>query len=189
MAVRLADADDEGAAHRFDDIVGGGVQLVDFMTREKDGRRSATIVGAPNTGAATIGLRFPTPQRRASITPNRALTKKEQPMTSADFETALTHRIWTDPDFSRLAQTSPAQALAQLGVQIPEGAEIAIVVQRPDTLHFAIPPVRRASADTAFQQTQMDIWGSGDSFVWINSADQAADMLAIRSAMRAEGAK
>ena len=78
-------------------------------------------------------------------------------MTSADFETALTHRIWTDPDFARLAQTSPAQALAQLGVQIPEGVEIEIVVQRPDTLHFAIPGSPRISG-YRFQQTQMDIW-------------------------------
>ena len=92
-ALRLADADEVRALRR---IVVDGVQLVDFHD-SREGWAVCDDKWRAIAGAATIGLRFLRPQRRGSITPNRALIKKEQPMTSADFETALTHRIWTDP--------------------------------------------------------------------------------------------
>ena len=103
-----------------------------------------------------------------------------------DFETILTRRIWSDPDFAELATRAPEQALAELGITIPEGVRVNIVVQRPDTLYFAIPPTRTVEPSETFSQAQMDIWCSGDSFIWINSADQAATMLTLRSSVRDE---
>lgn len=106
---------------------------------------------------------------------------------AGDFETLLTHRIWSDPEFAQKAQSSPADALAELGVSVPDGVTINIVVQQPDTLYFAIPPERQADPDSEFRQTQMDIWGSGQEFIWMNSSEQAANMLAIRNSAHGEG--
>lgn len=103
-----------------------------------------------------------------------------------DFETMVTRRIWSDPEFAKAVQESPAEALAQLGVTVPAGVKVEVVVQQPDTLYFAIPPARQTPESQEFRQTQMDIWSSGDSFIWMNSASQAFNMLAIRSSVRNE---
>ncbi|HTP15313.1 MAG TPA: hypothetical protein VMK13_05700 [Streptosporangiaceae bacterium] len=85
-----------------------------------------------------------------------------RPLDAAELEQALTILAWSDPAFAG----DPYAALPQLGVEMPAGFRLDIRVQRRDTLCLIIPP---ASPDggTDMVVNQMDLWRSGDQFVWI----------------------
>ncbi len=99
----------------------------------------------------------------------------------ADLEQGLTRLAWSDP----AAAEDPAAALARFGVDVPAGLRFDIRVQRPDTLYLVIPPV--AEVETASDEVvnQMDLWRSGDQFVWIMPQDAKLALLAMREQYRA----
>ena len=101
------------------------------------------------------------------------------PVTS-DLEQALTMLAWSDPAVT----DDPGSALAQLGLDVPPGLRFDLRVQRRDTLYLAIPP---ASSDggTDSVVNQMDLWRSGDQFVWIMPQDAKFALLAMREQYRA----
>ncbi|AJI68985.1 hypothetical protein DR79_1768 [Francisella tularensis] len=48
-------------------------------------------------------------------------------MDKNDFEYLLTKRAWEDKEFADLLTSNPYQALAQLGVSIPENIKLKVV--------------------------------------------------------------
>ncbi|WP_395728683.1 nitrile hydratase [Nakamurella sp.] len=101
-----------------------------------------------------------------------------------ELEQALTALAWDDPAVA----ADPAAALARLGVDIPDGMLVDIRIQRPDTLYLVIPPVAD-SAPPDEVVNQMDLWRSGDQFVWIMSQDAKLALLQMRRQYRAHGAE
>jgi hypothetical protein len=99
---------------------------------------------------------------------------------AGDIEQALTMLAWNDPSVAE----DPAAALSQLGVDVPAGLRFDVRVQRPDTLYLVIPPA--CSDDGAHEGVvnQMDLWRSGDQFVWIMPQDAKVALLQMREQYR-----
>ena len=97
-----------------------------------------------------------------------------------DLERALTALAWRDPS----AVEDGATALAALGVDVPPGMRADLRVQRRDTLYFVIPPAAGDGGDPDRVVDQMDLWGSGDQFVWILPQDAKLDLLDLREQYR-----
>lgn len=98
----------------------------------------------------------------------------------SDLERALTVLAWSDPS----AVEDGAAALGALGVEVPHGMQIDLRVQRRDTLYFVIPPAAGDGGDPDRVVDQMDLWGSGDQFVWILPQDAKLDLLDLREQYR-----
>jgi len=98
---------------------------------------------------------------------------------AAELEQALTVLAWSDPAFAG----NPSTALPQLGVEVPDGLRLDVRIQRRDTLYLIIPP---ASSDggTDSVVNQMDLWRSGDQFVWLMSQDAKLALLKMRQQYR-----
>ena len=95
-------------------------------------------------------------------------------------EQALTDLVWTNPSVA----ADPGAALARLGVQVPDGIRLDVRVQRADTLYFVIPPAADDGGATDHVVDQMDLWGSGDQFVWILPEHAKVALLQIREDFR-----
>ncbi len=102
----------------------------------------------------------------------------------ADLEQALTLLAWSDPAFAN----DPDAALARLGVEVPNGLRLDVRVQRRDTLYLVIPPAAGDGEATDAVVNQMDLWRSGDQFVWILRQDAKVALLQMREQYRAHGA-
>ena len=91
---------------------------------------------------------------------------------------------WSEPAFA----DDPSAALPQLGVEVPAGLRLDVRVQRRDTLYLIIPP---ASSDggTDSVVNQMDLWRSGDQFVWVMSQDAKLALLKMREQYRDRAGK
>ena len=99
---------------------------------------------------------------------------------SEEIEQALTELAWADPSIA----TDPGAALAELGVHLPDGMHLDMRIQRRDTLYFVIPPAYDDGGDSNHVVDQMDLWGSGDQFVWILPQDQKLALLDVREQYR-----
>ncbi|MGH0002078.1 hypothetical protein ACQU0X_18560 [Pseudovibrio ascidiaceicola] len=101
-----------------------------------------------------------------------------------DFELLLIQRMWEDPAFAKLAERDAAAALKELGVRVDPGVKVRIIQQRKDTLYLTIPPAKQEGAlDTTLDLNQMDLWSSGDMFVWVASVYNKVKLLGIRSSI------
>ena len=101
-----------------------------------------------------------------------------------ELEQALTAAAWSNP----ACADDPSAALAQLGVEIPAGLRLDIRVQRRDTLYLVIPPAY-SDGGTDSVVNQMDLWRSGDQFVWVMSQDAKIALLRMREQYRDRAAK
>lgn len=109
---------------------------------------------------------------------------------SGDFERELTKRVWTDDEFAAEVESNPAGALAAMGIEVPSGVKVKVVVQRRDTIYFTIPPARDpGSAPAATPLNQMDLWSSKGLFVWLVPVAAKFKLLALRNAARNEGGR
>lgn len=99
-------------------------------------------------------------------------------------ERALIERAWRDPEFVRLLERDPKAALRSLGVEVPEGINLAVRMQRRDTLYFVIPPPAERPEDADSVINQMDLWQSGDLFCWMLPQALKLELLAMRQAYR-----
>jgi hypothetical protein len=97
-----------------------------------------------------------------------------------EIEQALTQLAWDDSDLA----ADPVSALAELGVHVPDGMRLDLRVQRRDTLYFVIPPAVDDGGDADHVVDQIDLWGSGDQFVWILPQDQKLALLELREGYR-----
>ncbi len=106
---------------------------------------------------------------------------------SGDFERLLTKRAWTDDQFAAKAESDPVDALKSIGVDVPPGVKVKIVVQRRDPIYFTIPPARDpAPASDQTPVNQIDLWSSGGLFIWITPLAFKFQLLALRNAVRTQ---
>lgn len=103
---------------------------------------------------------------------------------AADLEQALTMLAWSDPSFA----DDPAAAMRRLGVDTASHLRLDVRIRRPDTLYLIIPP---ASPDggTDTVVNQMDLWRSGEQFVWIMPQDAKLELLTMREQFRDHAGK
>ncbi|MFG1480787.1 hypothetical protein V5F53_19330 [Xanthobacter sp. V4C-4] len=107
---------------------------------------------------------------------------------SGDFEKELTRRVWTDDAFAAQVESDPAEALKTMGVAVPAGVKVKVVVQRRDRVYFTIPPARAPHAPPAATPlNQMDLWSSQGLFIWLVPVAAKFKLLALRNAARTEG--
>ncbi|SFU10147.1 hypothetical protein SAMN05444141_108245 [Pseudovibrio denitrificans] len=101
-----------------------------------------------------------------------------------DFELLLTRRMWEDPAFAELAERDAGAALKQLGVEVDPAVKVRIIQQREDTLYLTIPPAKpEDELNATLDLNQMDLWFSGDMFVWLSSVYNKVKLLGIRSSI------
>ncbi|WBK02199.1 hypothetical protein [Methylocystis parvus] len=107
---------------------------------------------------------------------------------SGDFERELTNRVWADDTFATQVERSPVEALRSMGVEVPAGVKVKVVVQRRDRIYFTILPARapHAEPETA-PLNQMDLWSSKGLFIWLVPVAAKFKLLALRNAARKEG--
>lgn len=105
-----------------------------------------------------------------------------------DFEEALVRRVWTDDAFAARIERDPVGALESMGIRVPAGLKVKVVIQRRDRIYFTIPPARSAdSTPPASPLNQMDLWSSRDLFVWLVPVAAKFKLLAMRHAARLAG--
>ena len=102
------------------------------------------------------------------------------PGAEPDFEQALTAAAWRDPAVAEDA----AATLSALGVDVPDGYEVDVRVQRRDTLYLVIPPAVADGVRVDDVVNQMDLWRSGDQFVWIMPQEAKVALLQMREQRR-----
>ncbi|MTD56515.1 nitrile hydratase [Amycolatopsis pithecellobii] len=102
---------------------------------------------------------------------------------TVELERAITERAWTDGRFRDLLRTDPKKALAELGVEVPEGVELDVRIQRRDTLYYLVPPLRN-EAPAQPRINQIDLWRSADMFCWILPEEMKVSLLAMRRSFR-----
>lgn len=73
-------------------------------------------------------------------------------------------RAWTDPDFKEKLVNDPHAALADVGVDVPDGASVKVVENSADTVHLVLP-VMPSSEDTLDMDELENI--AGGTFVTI----------------------
>ncbi|HUL99974.1 MAG TPA: nitrile hydratase [Mycobacterium sp.] len=100
-----------------------------------------------------------------------------------ELEQALTQLAWADPS----VVDAPVAALARLGVTVPDGLRLDVRIQRRDTLYFVVPPMASDGGEVDGVVNQMDLWGSGDQFVWIMGQDAKVALLDMREQRRHHG--
>lgn len=100
-----------------------------------------------------------------------------------DLEQALTMLAWSDPALTE----NPGAAPARLGIDVPPALRFDVRVQRPDTLYLVNPPVSSDDAGGENVVNQMDLWRSGDQFVWILPQDAKTALLKMREQYRNRG--
>jgi hypothetical protein len=106
---------------------------------------------------------------------------------AGDFERELTRRVWTDDAFAARVQSNSAEALKAMGVEVPSGVKVKVVVQRRDTIYFTIPPARAPHSEPATAPlNQMDLWSSKGLFIWLVPVAAKFKLLALRNAARKE---
>ncbi|MFG1397976.1 hypothetical protein [Roseixanthobacter pseudopolyaromaticivorans] len=107
---------------------------------------------------------------------------------SGDFERELTKRVWSDDAFAAQAERDPVAALGSMGVAVPAGVKVKIVVQRRDRVYFTIPPARAPNAPPpSAPLNQMDLWSSQGLFIWLVPVAAKFKLLALRNAARTGG--
>ncbi|WP_243274242.1 Rid family hydrolase [Streptomyces albus subsp. chlorinus] len=98
-----------------------------------------------------------------------------------DFETALTRRAWEDPSFAARLEREPLKALASMGVHVPPGVNVQVRLQKRDTLYYVLPPAKQPDEpDRREPVNLMDLWRSGDNFVWLLPERLKSELLAMR---------
>ena len=102
---------------------------------------------------------------------------------AVDLEQALTMLAWSDPAVTG----DPVAVFAQLGVQVPAGWRVDLRIQRPDTLYLVIPPAFSDEEEHEQVVNQMDLWRSGEQFVWIMPQEAKMALLKMREQYRDHG--
>lgn len=102
------------------------------------------------------------------------------PLDTVELEAALTELAWADPSVI----DDPTAALARLGVTVPDGVRVDVRIQRRDTLYFVIPPSATDGGEVDGVVNQMDLWRSGDQFVWIMPQAAKLALLDMRQQCR-----
>lgn len=121
----------------------------------------------------------------ADATEAGASTRAHEREGDPDLETALTRRAWKDPSFAAQLEREPVAALASMGVRVAPGVKVQVRLQRRDTLYYVLPPAKRPDEpDRSEPVNLMDLWRSGDNFVWLLPERLKTELLAMRRGFR-----
>ena len=145
------------------------------QSRTLRGKEDRTI---PVSGQPTASLRRGwTNQRQQPTTQNNpqrlTLTLAPNPESAQgekDFEYYLTKHAWENPEFALFLEKDPIGALKSIGLDVPDNLKLRVIVQRDDTIYLAMPPAKRSdeSAPENITEELMDIWSSGNFFIWFS---------------------
>jgi hypothetical protein len=91
-------------------------------------------------------------------------------MGEKDFEYYLTKHAWENPEFALFLEKDPIGVLKSIGLDVPDNLKLRVIVQRDDTIYLAMPPAKRSdeSAPENITEELMDIWSSGNFFIWFS---------------------
>ncbi|SHE79301.1 hypothetical protein SAMN02745157_0948 [Kaistia soli DSM 19436] len=107
---------------------------------------------------------------------------------TGDFERKLTRRVWADDAFADRLEERPDEALQSIGLSVPAGVKVKVVVQKRDRIYFTIPPVRSpGSPPPTAPLNQFDLWSSKGLFIWLVPVAAKFKLLALRNAARQTG--
>ena len=69
---------------------------------------------------------------------------------------------------------------------MPAGRRVDLRIQRPDTLYLVIPPAFSDEGEHEHEPVvnQMDLWRSGEQFVWIMPQEAKLALLQMREQYR-----
>ena len=110
---------------------------------------------------------------------------KEKQVMKHDFELLLTRKVWEDYIFAEQVQKDPDTALKSLGIKIPTGVKLKVIIQKRDTIYFTIPPFQEGSAsyDKEILLNQIDLWSSANLFIWLASVSLKTALLQMRNSI------
>lgn len=140
----------------------------------------AALPGEGSHGRATPAETTEASERARAREPHRI--GKPPPMGGdQDLEAELTRRAWEDPSFTARLEREPLEALASMGMRLTPGVKVQVRVQKRDTLYYVVPPAKRPDEpDRREPVNLMDLWRSGDNFVWLLPERLKSDLLAMR---------
>ena len=68
-----------------------------------------------------------------------------------------------------------------MGVRVAPGVKVQVRLQRRDTLYYVLPLAKRPDEpDRSEPVNLMDLWRSGDNFVWLLPERLKTELLAMR---------
>ncbi|MCS0603901.1 Rid family hydrolase [Streptomyces sp. LP11] len=138
---------------------------------------ASTLVGVPALFAPEYLLEV----QVVAALPGRGGRETPPAGEDQDLETALTRRAWEDPSFAARLEREPLEALASLGVSVAPGTKVQVRMQKRDTLYYVVPPAKRPDEpDRREPVNLMDLWRSGDNFVWLLPERLKTELLAMR---------
>jgi hypothetical protein len=101
-----------------------------------------------------------------------------------DFEYYLTKHVWDNLNFARQLEEDPIQALRSININVPPEVKLQVIVQEPNTIYFTLPPIKKdTEPDHQESPEEMDIWSSGESFVWISPVEAKFNLFRLRNAV------
>lgn len=63
-------------------------------------------------------------------------------------------QAWANPEFKKKLVNDPHAALAEHGVQVPEGMSIKVVENTDDTVHLVLPSAPESSGEMASEELE-----------------------------------
>ena len=72
-------------------------------------------------------------------------------------------RAWTEPEFKKKLVGDPHSALAEHGIDVPEGVTVNIVENTDDTVHLVLPVRPAEAADVSMDDLERIAGGVFDS--------------------------
>jgi hypothetical protein len=99
-----------------------------------------------------------------------------------DFEYYITKLAWDDPAFEQALSKDPVKALRDKNITVPEGIKLRVLVQKKNTMYFVIPPAKKVNEpDQIDDPEMMDVWSSGDFFIWLAPVTMKFNLHMMRS--------
>ena len=80
----------------------------------------------------------------------------EKAVAPGDLEQQIIARALKDPQFRDALIAHPRGALESMGVQLPEGIQVKVLQQEPNTLYLVVPR-RPAALDTEAELTEAEL--------------------------------
>ncbi|PPS91029.1 hypothetical protein [Streptomyces sp. MH60] len=132
-------------------------------------------------GGGTIATGHTAVSERAEARKPGGIRRTPTRSEDQDLEAGLTRRAWEDPGFAEQLESEPLKTLASMGVHVAPEVKVQVRLQKRDTLYYVVPPAKRPDEpDRREPVNVMDLWRSGDNFVWMMPERLKTELLAMR---------
>jgi hypothetical protein len=74
----------------------------------------------------------------------------------------LISKAWADEEFKVRLLASPTEVLAEVGIDIPCGVDVAVLEDTSETVHFVLP-LKPATVELYEQNLARVVWGPSES--------------------------